>query len=55
MPTYVYRRKKNDKPFEQLMTFSEHGTGKKPKCPKCDSRAVERVPGQFQAMTKSKT
>jgi len=54
MPTYVYRCKKCGRLFERLMTITEHDRQKKPQCPKCQSRAVEQVPGQFHAITNSK-
>ena len=55
MPTYAYRCKKCHHRFERTMRIAEHEERRKPQCPKCRSRAVEQVPGEFQAMTKSKT
>lgn len=54
MPTYVYHCKKCGCHFEKLMTIAEHDRHKKPQCPKCQSRAVAQVPGQFQVITNRK-
>jgi putative FmdB family regulatory protein len=43
MPTYVYRCEHCGEEFERIETISEHEASK-PKCPKCASETVVRLP-----------
>ena len=54
MPTYDYRCEKCRVAFTRRESFSEHESAK-PKCPKCGSRKVTRVPGQFFVVTSKKS
>lgn len=54
MPTYVYRCEQCNESFEQVETMSEHGTSR-PKCPKCGSDQIARVPAPFTAKTAKKS
>jgi len=54
MPTYEYRCTKCRKHFSQQEAIEEHGR-KRPACPKCKSRAVERVYSAFFAKTVRKS
>lgn len=54
MPLYEYICKKCHKKFSEVLTITEHET-RKPHCPKCKSRALEKVIEPFFARTASKT
>jgi len=54
MPIYEYRCTKCRKHFSQQEAIEEHGR-KRPACPKCKSRAVERVYTAFFAKTVRKS
>jgi len=54
MPTYAYRCQGCGKKFNVVESISEHGKAK-PKCPKCGSGKVVRVPGLVQVITGKKS
>ncbi len=54
MPIYEYRCTKCRKHFSQQEAIEEHGR-KRPACPKCKSRVVERVYSAFFAKTVRKS
>ncbi|MGH8622221.1 MAG: FmdB family zinc ribbon protein, partial [Burkholderiales bacterium] len=41
MPLYEYHCTKCDERFARTESMAEHGSGKRPACPRCSSRAVE--------------
>ena len=51
MPTYVYRCAHCGKEFERIETISEHEASK-PKCPKCASETVVRLPSVHRDTSK---
>jgi putative FmdB family regulatory protein len=55
IPTYRYRCEACGETFERVETITEHGTDKKPRCPKCDGEEVVQVPTPFVAMTGKKS
>ena len=55
MPVYEYSCKECGKRFEQAMTVHDCKEGKKPACPKCKSRQVEKLLSRFMPMTAQKT
>ncbi len=54
MPIYEYRCVNCKKPFEILKTITEH-KGKAVKCPKCESKKVERRWSSISVETSSKS
>jgi putative FmdB family regulatory protein len=54
MPTYEYRCEDCKETFERVETMAEHETAK-PKCPKCGTDKVTRVPSRFMAKTSRKS
>jgi len=54
MPIYEYRCTKCHKRFSRQEGIEEHGR-RRPACPKCKSRAVERVFSPFFAKTVRKS
>jgi putative FmdB family regulatory protein len=54
MPTYEYRCEKCQATFERTESVAEHEAAK-PRCPKCGSKKVSRVPGRFYVITSKKT
>jgi len=54
MPTYDYRCRKCNRRFSLVMSISEHGR-RKPVCPRCKSRRVEREFTAFFAKTSKKS
>jgi putative FmdB family regulatory protein len=54
MPTYQYRCKKCGKSFERSEHIAEHEKSH-PLCPKCSSKQVEPVLGDFYAKTSKKS
>ncbi len=54
MPTYEYRCEKCQATFERTESVAEHEAAK-PRCPKCGSKKVSRVPGRFYVITSKKS
>ncbi len=54
MPVYDYICKDCQKPFELVLTLSEHEQGKV-NCPKCGSQNVEQAVAAFFAVTSKKS
>lgn len=54
MPTYSFQCKKCRKRFQENLSISEYGDGKR-KCPKCGSRDVVQVLEPFFAKTTRKS
>jgi len=53
VPTYEYRCQDCGHKFVEVLSLSEHEKHK-PQCPKCKSRKVEQVFGEFYAKTSRK-
>jgi len=54
MPTYEFRCKQCGKVFERQEQITEHEKSH-PACPKCKSKAVERVLASFYPVTSKKS
>lgn len=54
MPTYEYRCSKCGQKFERTEHVAEHEKAH-PRCPKCQSREIEPVLGEFFAKTSKKS
>jgi putative FmdB family regulatory protein len=54
MPTYEYHCKKCGMTFERSERMAEHEKSH-PRCPKCESEAVEPVLADFYAVTSKKS
>lgn len=54
MPRYEYRCEKCKATFRRIESMSEHERTK-PQCPKCGSKKVSQVPGQFFVVTSKKS
>jgi putative FmdB family regulatory protein len=54
MPLYEYACRKCGKKFSEVLTIKEHDT-KKVRCPKCQTKEVEKVIEPFFAKTARKS
>ncbi|MFQ6110645.1 MAG: zinc ribbon domain-containing protein [Nitrospinota bacterium] len=54
MPTYDFRCKACGKTVSMIMSFKEYDS-KRPKCPKCGSRRLERLVTPFSTITSKKS